>query len=151
MLLDQLAKWVVRSSMVLDQSIPLWPNVFHLTRVHNQGAAFGLFPGARPVFILTTMLVLFVIAAYWRRVRPTEWPVVLALAFISAGAVGNLVDRAAMGYVTDFFDFNLISFPVFNVADSAVVVGVGILMVWILFGPERTPARSPETSGDDGQ
>ncbi len=149
LLLDQLAKWVVRSSMPLNRSIPLWPRVFQLTRVHNQGAAFGLFPGARPVFILTTLLVLFVIAAYWRRVRPTEWPVVIALALVSAGAVGNLVDRAAMGYVTDFFDFNLISFPVFNVADSAVVVGVAILMVWILFGPEQ--ATQPSADSDDSE
>ena len=148
LVLDQLAKWAVRAAIGLNHSIPLWPNVFHLTHVRNLGAAFGLFPGARPVFMLTTTLVLFVIAAYWRRVRPTEWPVVIALALVSAGAVGNLIDRAALGYVTDFFDFNLISFPVFNIADSAVVVGVGILMIWILFGPEPAAAEHDSAMED---
>ena len=142
LVIDQLAKFVVRSTMALEAHVPLWQNVFRLTYVHNPGAAFGLFPGGRPVFILTTMLVLFVVAAYWRRVRPTQWPVVIALALVTAGALGNLIDRAALGFVTDFFDFNLIDFPVFNVADSAVVVGVIMLMGWILFGPEPSGGRT---------
>jgi len=147
LVVDQLAKFVVRSTMALEAHVPLWPNVFRLTYVHNPGAAFGLFPGGRPVFILTTMLVLFVVAAYWRRVRPTQWPVVVALALVTAGALGNLIDRAALGFVTDFFDFSLIDFPVFNVADSAVVVGVIMLMGWILFGPEPVGGRA--TSGSE--
>lgn len=147
LVIDQLTKFVVRSTMALEAHVPLWQNVFRLTYVHNPGAAFGLFPGGRPVFILTTMLVLFVVAAYWRRVRPTQWPVVIALALVTAGALGNLIDRAALGFVTDFFDFNLIDFPVFNVADSAVVVGVIMLMGWILFGPE--PAGGRATGGSE--
>jgi len=151
LVIDQVAKWAVRASIPFNRSIPLWRNVFHLTLVRNQGAAFGLFQGGRPVFILTTALVLFVIAAYWRRVRPTQWPVVIALALVTAGAIGNMIDRSVMGYVTDFFDFNLIDFPVFNVADMAVVTGVGVLMAWILFGPEQAQGsvQSADGSGDE--
>jgi signal peptidase II len=79
-----------------------------------------------------------VIAAYWRRARPVQWPVVIALAMIASGALGNLLDRAVIGHVTDFFEFGFVSFPVFNVADMAIVGGVGVLMVWILFGPEQS-------------
>ena len=135
--MDQIVKAVVRVVFREGQSVPIIPGVFQLTYVHNAGAAFGLFPGRQPFFIATSLAVLFVIAAYLRRARPTEWPVVVALGLVSAGAIGNLIDRALIGQVTDFFDFTLIDFPVFNVADSAIVVGVGILAVWILFGPQE--------------
>ena len=133
---DQIAKAMVRAAMVEQQSVRLIPRVLHLTYVRNEGAAFGLFPGRQPVFIITSFLVLFVIAAFWRRTRPVQWPVVIALGLVTAGAVGNLIDRSVLGYVTDFFEFGFVEFPVFNVADSCIVVGVAILMLWILFGPE---------------
>jgi signal peptidase II len=114
--------------------------------VRNEGAAFGLFPGRQPVFIVTSALVLFVIAAFWRRTRPVQWPVVIALALVTAGAVGNLIDRVMLGYVTDFFEFGFFEFPVFNVADSCIFIGVAILMYWILFGPEE---RSDDAEATD--
>jgi signal peptidase II len=144
LMVDQLAKAVVRATLTPQQPIPLVPHVFELIYVRNLGAAFGLFPGGRPVFITTSLLVLFVIAAYWRHARPKQWPIVVALALVSAGALGNLIDRAAFGQVTDFFNFTFVDFPVFNVADSAIVVGAGVLMAWILFGPE------PESETEDG-
>jgi signal peptidase II len=110
------------------------------------GAAFGLFPGRQPVFIVTSIVVLIVIAVYWLRARPTEWPVVVALAMVTAGALGNLIDRAIIGQVTDFFEFGFIDFPVFNVADIAIVGGVGVLAAWILFGPGE-PESSPAADG----
>ena len=133
---DQITKSIVRARMLPGESIPLVQDVFHLTYVRNSGAAFGLFPGRQPVFMLTTAVVLLVIAAYWRRSRPTAWPIVVALGLISAGALGNLLDRLLSGRVTDFFDFTLIDFPVFNIADSGIVVGVGILIAWLLLVPE---------------
>jgi signal peptidase II len=133
---DQLSKAMVRAAMVEQQSARLIPHVMNLTYVRNEGAAFGLFPGRQPVFIVTSALVLFVIAAFWRRTHPAQWPVVIALGLVAAGAVGNLIDRSILGYVTDFFEFGFVEFPVFNVADSCIVVGVAILMFWILFGPE---------------
>jgi signal peptidase II len=133
---DQITKSIVRARMIPGESIPLLQDVFHLTYVRNSGAAFGLFPGRQPVFMLTTAVVMLVIAAYWRRSRPTAWPIVVALGLICAGALGNLLDRLLSGRVTDFFDFTLIDFPVFNVADSGIVIGVGILIAWLLLVPE---------------
>jgi len=141
-LVDQLTKAVVRAYMHMGQSLSLIPNVIRLTLVRNSGAAFGLFPGRQPVFVLTSLLVLFVIAAYWRRAHPSQWPVVIALSMVAGGALGNLIDRAIVGHVTDFFEFTFVEFPVFNVADMGIVGGVAVLMVWILLGPE--PSREPE-------
>jgi len=122
--------------MFEGQSIPLLDGVFHLTYVRNAGAAFGLFPGRQSIFMLTSAVVLFVIAAYWRRSRPTAWPVVIGLGLVTGGSIGNLIDRAWLGRVTDLFDFTLIDFPVFNVADTAIIVGVGMLIAWLVFVPE---------------
>lgn len=144
LVVDQITKMIVRATMHAGDSFPgVIPHVVNLTFVRNSGAAFGLFPGRQPVFMLTSACVLFVIAAYWRRARPREWPVVIALAMIAAGSVGNLIDRALIGHVTDFFEFAFFEFPVFNVADMGIVGGVGTLMVWVLFGP--TPSA---TAGD---
>lgn len=145
LVIDQITKAIVRAKLPTGASLGLIPHVIRLTSVRNSGAAFGLFPGRQPVFVLTSALVLFVIAAYWRRAKPMQWPVVIALAMVTAGALGNLIDRAIIGRVTDFFEFAFIDFPVFNVADIGIVGGVGVLMIWILFGPPETsePAETP--------
>lgn len=147
LLVDQVTKAVVRSTMHVGDTIDGFiPHLINLTFVRNSGAAFGLFPGQRPVFILTSLLVLFVIAAYWRRARPAQWPVVVAFALVAGGSVGNLIDRAFIGHVTDFFEFAFVEFPVFNIADIGIVGGVAILMVWILFGPEASAAQDGVSS-----
>ena len=134
--------------MQIGRSVGLIPHVIRLTLVRNSGAAFGLFPGRQPVFVITSLLMLLAIAIYWRRARPTQWPVVIALAMIASGALGNLVDRAIVGQVTDFMEFAFIDFPVFNFADIGIVGGVGVLMIWILFGPESGGARTQEDEHD---
>ncbi len=151
--IDQAVKFLVRDRMVEGASIPVVADVFHLTFVRNMGAAFGLFPGKQPVFITTTVVVLFVIAAYWRRSRPHSLPIVVALGLIAGGSIGNAIDRLVLGSVTDFLDFVLIDFPVFNVADSAIFVGVAILIGWLLFVPdpvqEESAAIAEPTPADD--
>jgi signal peptidase II len=142
--LDQVSKAVVRANLVEGQSIPLLARVLNLTHVHNVGAAFGLFPGRQPLFIATSCFVLFAVAAYWRRAKPREWPVVVALAMVSAGALGNLIDRAVLGSVTDFFEFAFVEFPVFNVADMAIMGGVAVLALWILFPVDDEPETLAE-------
>ncbi len=142
LLVDQISKAIVRVQMVPGESFALIEGVFHLTYVRNAGAAFGLFPGQQSIFMLTTGIVLLVIGAYWRRARPEAWPIVTALGLISGGSVGNLIDRAVLGRVTDFFDATLIDFPVFNIADCGIVIGVGTLIIWLLVVPE--PAVEPD-------
>lgn len=147
LIVDQATKALVRASLTPGDSIPLIDGVFHLTYVRNLGAAFGLFPGFRPVFVLTTLVVLVAIGAYWRRYRPEALPIVIALGLITGGAIGNAIDRLFMGgLVTDFFDATILDFPVFNVADSAIVVGVTILIAWLLFAPEPD---APEPNSED--
>ena len=146
-MIDQISKAFARSHLVSGQPVLLVSHVLNLTYVHNEGAAFGLFPGRQPVFIATSCFVLFVIAAYWRRAHPREWPVVIALAMVTAGALGNLIDRVVIGQVTDFFEFAFVEFPVFNVADMAIIGGVAVLALWILFPADESPG-SEEPSGE---
>lgn len=133
---DQVTKYLIRTMRAPGESSVLIPGFLDLTHVRNAGAAFGLFPGRQPIFVATSAVVMVVIAAYWRRARPTEWPIVVAMGAISAGAIGNLVDRITLGLVTDFLAFSFVDFPVFNIADMGIVLGVGILVSWLLFGPE---------------
>ncbi len=132
--IDQLTKAGIRAALDLNESLTIIPGVFDLARIQNTGAAFGMLPGRRELFIAVSMLMLVGVAIYWVRERPTEWPVVIALGLVVGGAVGNLIDRALVGRVTDFLAFSFFS-PVFNIADSAIVVGVGALIVWMFFGP----------------
>jgi signal peptidase II len=145
LVLDQVTKAAVRAYISPPgTSIELVGRLLRLTYVRNTGAAFGLLPGHRVMFIAVSMLVLGGIAVYWWRVRPARALVVLALGLLSGGALGNLVDRVSVGRVTDFIEVPYI--PVFNVADSAIVVGVSVLMWWLLFGPVSHEAAA----GKDG-
>ncbi len=118
------------------QTIELIGDFFHLTYVRNVGAAFGLLPGQKLLFAGTSVLVVAGILIYWIIVRPKDMLSVLSLGLVTAGAIGNLIDRIMIGRVTDFLDFFGNHFPVFNVADSAVIIGVGILLFRIMFWPE---------------
>ena len=148
LVVDQITKALVRSHFVQGEALVVVPHVLHLTYVHNEGAAFGLFPGGQPFFIATSLLVLAAIVGYWVKTRPREWPVVVALAMVTAGALGNLVDRAVIGQVTDFLEFAFIDFPVFNVADMGIVGGVGVLAAWIMFAPVAEPPAEPSEAAD---
>ncbi|MBI3087976.1 MAG: signal peptidase II [Candidatus Omnitrophica bacterium] len=125
--IDQAAKLIVRAAFVPAQSLPVIPPVFHLTYVQNTGAAFGLLQGHPEVFVILSVVVAgWMIRELLRRrlrARLTD----LALALILGGAVGNLIDRVRFGYVVDFLDFRV--WPVFNVADSCISVGVGLLLL----------------------
>ncbi len=130
---DQITKAVVRAALEPGQSLPVVEGWFYLTHVRNTGAAFGLMPGQRGLFILTSLLVLVAIGLYWWRARPRSLVLALSLGLVSGGAIGNLIDRALSGRVTDFFDTLII--PIFNIADMAIVGGAIGLFVWALFAP----------------
>lgn len=132
---DQAAKYLTDAFLMpLGSTIPVWPGVFQLTSTHNTGAAWGLLSGFRWFFIVLTIAVCFFLALYLIRYRKKmHWLPRVTLALILAGAVGNLIDRAALGYVRDMFYFVLIDFPVFNVADSALSVGCVLLAINVLF------------------
>ncbi|MCC0178199.1 lipoprotein signal peptidase [Waterburya agarophytonicola K14] len=127
---DQLTKYsIVREFATVNNTFPLWEGVFHLTYVINTGAAFSVFSGQVEILrwvslIVSLLLIIFV--WYSPRMILLEQ---LGYGFVLAGAVGNGIDRFLFGYVVDFLDFRLINFPVFNIADVSINVGVVLLLL----------------------
>lgn len=148
---DQLVGRFVKPAYEVGESIALVGHAIQFSFVRNEGAAFGMLPGYRPLFVFTSALVLVVVAGYWRKEKPSYWPVVMALGLVTAGAVGNLIDRVLFGRVTDFIDVAAIEFPVFNIADSSIFIGVGILIMHLLFSPADAAegADEPDSLPDD--
>nr|WP_205762646.1 signal peptidase II [Aneurinibacillus aneurinilyticus] len=126
---DRIAKWLVVTYMEFGQSIPLWEGVFHLTSHRNRGAAFGILENQRGFFIVITIAIIVGIIWYLRKAHKESKLVSLALALILGGAIGNFYDRVLTGEVVDFLDFTLINFPIFNIADSAIVIGVSLFVI----------------------
>lgn len=124
--LDRLAKFIVTGRMVHGQSVKIWPGVFHITYVLNDGTAFGLFKGYGAVFASFSLFVMAFIVIYILKNRNTGAALSLALGLILGGAAGNFVDRVFFGRVIDFFDFRI--WPVFNMADSAITAGSIVLI-----------------------
>jgi len=128
---DRVTKYLVTSSMKLGETIPLIQDVFHFTHVRNTGAAFGILAGQRLFFILITLAVVVMLLLYARQVKDNRL-LQIAFGLQLGGAVGNLIDRLMHGTVIDFFDFRVINFPVFNIADSAIVIGVSLFAIDVL-------------------
>ena len=125
--IDQLVKWWVRENISLGQSIPFIPHVMDLTYTQNTGAAFSSFSGMTWLLALVSLGASVVVAVLMaRNFFPGKWGK-LSLSLILAGAAGNLIDRALLGFVTDMFQTTFMEFAVFNVADICVVAG-GFLM-----------------------
>ena len=139
--LDQFIKLVIRHTLSPIQSVPLIPSVIHLTYVQNSGAAFGLFPGHTSLFILVSVAVAGWVCVELIRLRTgTQAPRTQAgLILILSGALGNLIDRLWFGYVIDFIDLRV--WPVFNVADSCITIGVGLLL-WQAVRPRGASATA---------
>jgi signal peptidase II len=125
--LDQLTKLIIRSGLSEGESIPLIRNVFHISLVHNTGAAFGLFRHQTLILTGISILTFVVILLFYRRIAASMRILRVGFALIAGGSLGNLIDRLRFGYVVDFLDFRV--WPVFNIADSAITVGV-ILVLW---------------------
>lgn len=127
---DQLSKFILTRCLAQNQSIPVIGGVFHLTLIHNRGAAFGILKNQVPLFVITSI---FAVILIYLAIRKNSHRKLysLALCLILAGALGNLIDRLFFGYVIDFLDFRI--WPVFNLADSAITIGAVIIGWEILF------------------
>jgi signal peptidase II len=143
--LDQATKALVRSRLPLHDSVTVIPGFFDLTHVRNTGAAFGMlnsleFAYKPIVMVLVALIALVAVGTYALTLPPAQRIARYGLALILGGAVGNLIDRATMGYVVDFVDvyWRGLHFWAFNVADSAITVGV-VLMLLDLLGVGRVP------------
>lgn len=139
--LDQFTKFLVLQGIPLHGSLPVIPGIFHLTLVFNQGIAFGLFRDHESLlFLLITAslgLLLWVSRHIPRWPSWSRW----AFALITGGAIGNWIDRVRLGYVVDFFDLRV--WPVFNVADSAITVGVSLYVIMLFRGSPTPSGRRP--------
>lgn len=132
-ILDQFSKYIVVENMALGESIPIIEEVFHLTYILNPGAAFGMFAHNRLFFIAIAFIVIGIIIWARREILASPWEVKAGCGLFLGGAIGNLIDRARQGMVIDFFDFRI--WPVFNIADIAICIGVG-LIIWNLLKTE---------------
>jgi signal peptidase II len=145
---DQVTKAIVERTMALHETIPLLPG-FSLTYVRNTGAAFGMLSGAPaglrlPLFLLVTVVAVWALVSYLRAAPAHRRVLVWALGGILGGAVGNFICRARYGEVVDFFHLHWgeWSWPMFNVADSAISVGVAIVLLESLRRDEPEPATT---------
>lgn len=132
-ILDQFSKYIVVENMALGESTPIIEEVFHLTYILNPGAAFGMFAHNRLFFIAIAVVVIGIIIWARREILASPWEVKAGCGLFLGGAIGNLIDRARQGLVIDFFDFRI--WPVFNIADIAICIGVG-LIIWNLLKTE---------------
>lgn len=141
-IIDQLTKlWVVQN-MEIRESIPVIENLFYITSHRNPGAAWGILAGQMTFFYIITVIVVGVIVYYIRKYAKDSMWTGVALGLILGGAIGNFIDRLFYKEVVDFFDVYIGSynFPIFNVADSALVVGVAIIFV-ITLAEERQKGK----------
>ena len=130
--LDQLTKWLAVVYLQGEASFPLWKDVLHFTYVENTGMAFGMLKDHRWVFMVFSTVAIVGLLIYLFRFRPEGRWMQIAMAMIIGGGIGNMIDRILLGYVVDFIDFTLINFAVFNVADSFVCIGAGIMILCLV-------------------
>jgi signal peptidase II len=143
--LDRLSKWTIAHRLTLHDSIPVIPGFFRITHTENRGAAFGLFAESPSEWKVALLIVFSVVALLivssllWKNSHSLN-TTGIGLALILGGAIGNLWDRLVSGHVVDFLLFYVGSYqwPVFNFADSAIVVGAGLLVFEILFAKSPT-------------
>lgn len=132
--LDQVTKQIIRSEMAVGQSIPVFGDFFRLTYVENPGIAFGIRVGNHLIFTILSVFACIMIVAYLISQWKESFRMKMSLATILGGAVGNLIDRILHQRVVDFIDVGIhdVRWPVFNIADSAVVVGMALLIVHVI-------------------
>ncbi len=145
---DQLTKALAVKYLKPVGEVPLWQGVFHFTYVENPGMAFGMLKDHRWVFMTVSVLGILLVGAYlfWYG-KSTDRLTTAGLLLIMGGGIGNMIDRVALGYVVDFFDFTLIDFAVFNVADSFVCIGAGLIALGFIL----TAVKEKKSGSSQGQ
>ncbi|AJS57768.1 signal peptidase II [Paenibacillus sp. IHBB 10380] len=152
LLVDQGTKYLIATRLELSEQIPVIGDFFLITSHRNRGAAFGILQDQRWFFIVITSIVVIGILWYLQKVRHSNNKLLpLALSLVLGGAVGNFIDRMLNGEVVDFLQFNFGSytFPIFNVADSCIVVGVALIIVDSLLDMKRTSVNQNEEGNEE--
>lgn len=142
-MIDQLSKYIVVKSMNLYESIPVIDGFFYITSHRNEGAAWGILQGQMMFFYIVTILFTLGIIIYMHKYARDHKGLSFALSFILGGAIGNFIDRLFRREVVDFLDFIIFKYdyPIFNLADSALVVGV-ILFALFTFLEDRKKGKA---------
>ena len=142
---DQVTKALVVSNLAVGQKAQLLGDVVQIWHAQNRGAAFSLFQGGTIVFLVVSVLSIGMVAYFYRSLRDRSPWLHLVLGIVLGGTLGNFTDRLRQGYVTDWLSIGIgdTRWPTFNVADSSVVVGIGILVVYLfLTSPDRREATA---------
>ena len=144
--IDQVSKYFIRTELTIGQKIPA-EGFFQITRCNNTGGVFGLF--ADQAFLITIIAVVGIVAilVYSRYPAFNGFLVKIALGLLLGGAIGNLIDRIRFGWVTDFIHVG--GWPVFNLGDSAIVIGVVIMMYHFIFRVRKIETQTPEDEEDE--
>lgn len=135
--LDQYSKALVEMNMFPGETIPIIQDIFHITYVQNPGAAFGIMPYQQNFFIGIGSLMLIFAAIYYSRLKNINVIMKYGGICAAAGALANMIDRIRTGIVIDLLDMRIVNFPVFNIADIAIVIGMISLMYMVLFKSEE--------------
>ena len=152
--LDQITKYLTIFFLKPIDTLPIIRDVIHLTYVENTGAAFGMMKDSRWIFMVTSTVAIVGILVYMFWKRPQNKLLCTALSFIVGGGIGNMIDRTLLGYVVDMIDFRLINFAVFNVADSFVCVGAGLMILYLILDmvneskAEKNARNAAESASD---
>ena len=148
-LADYFTKLIAVSRLKGEDPVPLIRGILRFSYVENPGAAWGMLANHRWVFMVFSVLAIAAIAVYLIRRDP---PILLcvSLSLILSGGIGNMIDRTFRGAVVDFIEFYLFEFPVFNVADCLVVIGSGLLIVWLIVDTVREKKKAKQTGEVDG-
>lgn len=132
---DQLTKWLAVTYLKGEDAIVLIPGVFEFQYLENRGAAFGVFRDRQIFFIIGAIVVFIFVFCFYRKIpsAPRYLPLKACAVLLTAGAMGNLIDRVTLKYVVDFIYFSLIDFPIFNIADCYVVIACFLFAFLIFF------------------
>ncbi|MGM0940188.1 MAG: signal peptidase II [Bacillota bacterium] len=132
--LDQLTKWMIVRSMELGEQITVINNFFYITSHRNTGAAWGILEGQMVFFYIVTAIVVVGVIYYMQKHAKESKTLAVSLSLVLGGAIGNFIDRLFRQEVVDFFNFIIFGydFPIFNVADSSLVIGVGLIIIAML-------------------
>ena len=130
LVLDQVSKYYVMNHFAIGESVSVIQNVFHLTYIINRGAAFGMLANQRWFFLVVAFILIIVYAIYHKKVNRGPISLRIGSALLISGAIGNGIDRYVLHGVVDFFDFRI--WPIFNVADIGICVGVACVIYHLL-------------------
>ena len=147
--LDQSTKLIIQQTLPLHQKVEIISGFFNLIHVRNTGGAFGIFGGEKgPVgsvlFVVASLIAVGILVILFLRVKEHEKTLTFSLALLLSGAIGNLIDRVSYGEVVDFLDFHVSSthWPAFNIADSAISIGIGLMALELLIKERKKPSKS---------